>query len=910
MMRACGLLLLAIGCAQDPCSGDSGTCLVLDVTSQVEPLDELGVALTGAVQFARQAPLSSLPVLVALHLPDVSGALHIDGTGYRGGVALASAALDVQLMPGEHLRRALKLGAGSGDDLANPDLVTGADLAPASPDLASPDLAPSADLAPPRDLEPPPDLLIPAVASCADGVANQDESDVDCGGSCAAKCVAGQKCGGNSDCGTGSCQASRCVLALCVGGASFADKHDYSAINGTNDFAFGDLNGDGYIDIVADNYDGDGLSVLLNNGDGTFADHKDYLTGAGTHPGVSIGDLDGDGILDVVAPVTGDEVLTFIGNGDGTLTQGDSVQFADQTGTVAIIDLNGDGVNDLVAANGQQAVGTDPNQLYVRLGLGSNTYGNRAGYGVSGDSGRMVVADVSGDGKPDLIVNDTFTNDVGVLLNAGAGTFGMVHNYGVDTEPAGLAVADVSGDGKPDLVVSTFVSNTVGVLVNQGGGAFAGNQDLSNGSPGTAVNGLVATDFNGDALPDIAFTAINANALRVLVNQGGGGTSFTTDHDYTTGGQPYSVHAADVNGDGLTDLVTADNVGSVSVFLHTGPSPFASPSPIPAGAPTSWVAAGDLDGDGKPDLVASTGFVTVMLNQGGGSFGPLANFMAGPSPAGVALVDLDGDGKLDVAAANSGNGTVSVLLNDGGGALHAARSFSTGAGASAVVAGDFNGDGWPDLAVANPDDNSVSVLINLGRWHAGGGLAPATRIPISGAPSSLAVADFDGNGRADLAVAARGGIISVLSSLGDGTFASPVPYAGGTAPSGLTAGDFDGDHKPDLAVANAAGIGILFNVGDGSFFKRIDHGLAEAPTMVVTADFDGDGRPDVGAAGPTRVSVLRSLGLKAFADPAYYLMDPGTSSVAAADFSGDGRIDLVSSNSNDSQLRLRFGQCW
>src|SRR5437879_9667242 len=230
-------------------------------------------------------------------------------------------------------------------------------------------------------------------------------------------------------------------------------------------------------------------------------------------------------------------------------------------------------------------------------------------------------------------------------------------------------------------------------------------------------------------------------------------------------------------------------------------------------------AVGNFNGDGKADLVvanSSSDSVAVLLGEGDGEFLSAVEYGSGSYPFFVAVGDFNGDGKSDFAVANRGqtdittfaftNGSISVLLGKGDGTFQAAVHYGAGADPQSIAVGDFNGDGRPDLAVANNGSTNVSVLLGNGD----GTFENAFGYGAGTGPGSVAVGDFNGDGKPDLAVANIGsmrdnhtdGNVSVLLGNGDGTFRSAVNYGAGSVPRSVTVSDFNGDGKLDLAVAN------------------------------------------------------------------------------------------------------------
>jgi len=326
----------------------------------------------------------------------------------------------------------------------------------------------------------------------------------------------------------------------------------------------------------------------------------------------------------------------------------------------------------------------------------------------------VALADVNGDGKPDLVVANYGSNSVSVLLGNGDGTFQSQATLATGTHPASVAIADLSGDGKADLVICDYGDNNVSVLLGNGNGTFQGRTTFATGSLPTAV---AVADLNGDGKPDLVVANLGSDNLSVLLGNGDG--TFQGQTTFATGTTPRSVAVADFNSDNKPDLVVANiNSHDVSVLLGNGDGTFQRQTTFATGSLPWSVAVADVNGDGKPDLVVANanvlGTVSVLLGNGDGTFQRQTTFAAGSLPTTVAAVDINGDGKPDLIVTSEGYYNVGVLLGNGDGNLRGNTTFATGSYPTAVAVADISGDGRPDLVVANYNSDTVSVLLNAG----------------------------------------------------------------------------------------------------------------------------------------------------------------------------------------------------
>src|ERR1039457_375808 len=383
--------------------------------------------------------------------------------------------------------------------------------------------------------------------------------------------------------------------------------------------------------------------------------------------------------------------------------------------------------------------------LLVLPSLAAQTpnFASRRDYYLGGFPQVVALGDFNGDGILDFV-----TEQERVYFGNGDGTFRQGPT-GWGGRQIGIALADFDGDGKLDLAWVDGVGAYVAIAFGNGDGSFAAPVFLPLNFAGGAV---AVADLNGDGKPDIVVGTATAtgfgDGLSVILNLGNRNFGNPTVHLSTQ--EIYAVAIADLNRDGLIDVVTAGGwlyyTPSVTVFLATGGGAFGTPQSIPYPNGTFAVAVGDVNQDGYPDLVvatANTVEIALLLNKGNGTF-VAGRTYTGAGEVGLVLAPLRKPGLLDLVAAGFGSGMVSVLLNQGKGiyqdGLHLPYPSGTGPPATA----DFNGDGHPDVAITT--GSGVSILLGTGKpaspFTAGASISLAAYQTITG--------DFNGDGHQDL----------------------------------------------------------------------------------------------------------------------------------------------------------------
>ncbi len=636
--------------------------------------------------------------------------------------------------------------------------------------------------------------------------------------------------------------------------------------NCNNNFVVGDVNGDGNSDIVEADQSGGTVSitVFLSNGDGTFTATAASPFVAST-TGITGGTLVTDatsGFLDIVLvddscdwATCPSNIITVPGNGDGTfaaaLTPVPLVPSGTSDGggrNVLITDFDGDGLIDVaendysngelnvyLSSTGYMGVAT-PTPDGVEDGYYfSMTFGS-----LTGSSGLPAIVSVFGDYDTVAVYNNT------------AGTFSEAVYYPVAvtasstpyTFPVSATIADVNGDGNGDVVVTNDDTSDITILLGNGSGGLA----LT--SVGYAVGGYpfgaaIVEDLNGDGLPDILVADDNQSLVWMA---GFGDGTFQAARDYytpvaeNTYSYGYSIASGDFNGDGFTDLVVSnlDDGAGLTVFLS------------------------NPDGSLQPGV-----------NYGATGYFPYA-----------AVADFNGDGNLDIAA-SSFDGFVQIFTGTGTGTFVQGPTYETGGEAEGIVAAAFNSPapagtgvaGFNDLAVASYNSN-VYVLVNDGT----GGFMPAVAYSLTNGGEQIATGQLTAGGASpsgfnDLAVAENDGTqVGIYLGNGDGTFtAAPDASMGTSSPFGIAVADVSGDGIPDIvATDDNQNILVATGFGDGTFPNTL---ITLVSSTIVTNGI-ATGNP-------------------------YYNPDPWT--VQVTDVNGDGFADLVYTNENYSTVGVIFG---
>ena len=734
-------------------------------------------------------------------------------------------------------------------------------------------------------------------------------------------------------------------ICVCAGFQAFATTarfqtgKSYSAGITPQGVVIADFNKDGKQDVVVVSSYGTAQNIylLLGNGDGTLQPAS-VMSISGSLYAVAAGDFDGDGKLDLaVVDNAHSAVLILLGRGDGTFAQpttANTCLTGPQPVALAVGDLNGDGELDVVTANYGPSTTNGANSVTACLGNGAGGFSAANTVTAStlsvGNPNGVAIADVTGDGKPDIVVS-LWQNAYSILAGNGNGTFRSPNTQIIvapATNPYAVAVADLNGDGKPDLIFPN--SEGISVFFGNGNGTFP---------PETVYPGIgdavVVADMNGDGKPDIVTTDWYFGSVNVLTNLGG--TSFSAPLTYVSGTQPYALAVGDLNGDGHPDVVAANaglgggvEVGNITVMLGNGDSTLRGPLGFRSDRPGRLSSGGpvisaDFNGDGLPDAaVLNTGSssVTVFIADPVLGFKPgvtydTSNGTGANGDLDLAVGDVNGDGKLDIVTV--GFGGAHVLPGNGDGTFGTVSSVGNSVSGQQIVVADLDGDGNPDIAYTQEGGTANGIAVQYGDGK-GGFSSPLTYLA-AGMPTAIVATDVNGDGKVDL-ITANGGTgnvgsdtISVFFNQGNRQFSSLnqqfIGPLGAAARLHLVIADFDGSGSPDLAVVedgNGQGthsyLSVMLNNGAGAFTTVAQYSTGTALNEITTGDFDGDGNADLAVTSGPSAYVFPGHGGGNFGPPLVFAAGGGEQGIVAAQFNNGGIPDLAVVAAYDFSLSL------
>lgn len=604
----------------------------------------------------------------------------------------------------------------------------------------------------------------------------------------------------------------------------------FPTTNHPNALAVGDYDGDGHLDVVGSQNGLANLALLRGDGAGNLS--APITIGTDPYTGMVGGDFNGDHRPDIalLKHPSVDEVHVFTSRGavgfDGPFVT------ALSTPATSLLsgDFNGDGISDLLVLQGS---GVSP-----LLGTPYGVFSPQAAVPLASSPGSGVAARFNGDTHLDVALATTSFGSESIVTLLGNGAGGFAVGPPLPLEVQGLAAGDFDADGKTDLVGG---GGEIAMLAGDGNGGFSVVEELR-----LNFVGPVAVDINRDGVPDILARSSGAPPQIIRLRSARGKVQLppTYTHGFLGFDFPSGLTPADFNRDGFPDLALTDGRG-LKVLTSNSAGVLTLVTEISFTYGLGGSAAGDFDGDMKPDLAVANGHagaVTVFLGAGDGTFSSQTDFpIEGGFPGVVFAVDLTKDGVLDLVT--SGVNSIAVFMGNGDGTFDPPASYAAGASPLPAI-GDFDGDGVPDVVTSNTGSTDLSILLSDGS----GGFRSITFFPLpnDSSPGMLSVADFNGDAAADVAVATSFSGLVVLYGDGAGGLGPVSPHSlpGGGSPA---TGDWNRDGLTDLVIrASDRTVQFLSNLG--SSFAPGPIVFSDRVQRLAVADFQANGDLDIAVA--------------------------------------------------------------
>ena len=583
----------------------------------------------------------------------------------------------------------------------------------------------------------------------------------------------------------------------------------------SNGISTGDINKDGWTDIVMTNSKSDSVSVFLGYAYPVFiVDHTVQFPSEGRPYLVSIADFNGDSIWDLAVVDDKRHYLEILlGNGNGTFRL-QSLNVVCKYGdirTFAIGDFNNDNKSDVAVAC------SSSKSISILLGDGDGTFPRQISESTDIYAPEfIVVGDFNHDGALDLVLANQLYWSIGVFLGYGNGSLRepVFYQTPIQSAPVWIAVDDLNNDNIVDLAVADTDGHCIRIYFGIGDGTFTNLTVYSTGIRSTPCSVVIA-DFDEDNCRDVA--VLNCGAKNIAIFFGFGHGTFSAPVTYALKGNSAlsSMVIEDVNNDTILDIAVAsftDGNANIDVLYGLGRRRFLLPNTYSSSYHTDIVSmvVKDLNNDGRIDFVIIAwriDKIIIMSSDRVEPFGSSQTISMGNSsnPSIVAVSELNNDDQLDIAVVNSKTSDINILFGDGKGYFMNGMSYSTGVNAmpNSIVIGDVDGDKQNDILVTNSNRNEIGIFFSYGNGTFGE-IQTYETSPGS-EPSSISIADLDGDSLMDIVVANTGiSTVVIFYGTGNRTFLKRKSYSLGYnyRPISVVIGDVNNDGWLDIGVAN------------------------------------------------------------------------------------------------------------
>lgn len=720
-----------------------------------------------------------------------------------------------------------------------------------------------------------------------------------------------------------------------VGNLQFAAAVTVNTSSTPTSIRMGDINKNGFNDITVTNFNSNTVSVFNNRsypGNIIIEFKVDFPCSAGPTDHV-LSDISGDGRLDisVTANFSNNKVSVL----KNTSTPNE-ISFANKfdfvVGTnpygIASADIDQDGKNDLVVTNNSS------NTISILRNASNVTEINfdpKVDFPTGAYPALLSLGSLDGDIFPDIAVSNAFNgangNTVSVYQNLSApGRIRLTNKFDIPSgvNPIANVIADFDNDNKPDILNTNAISSSISIFRNADIIPSIKYFTPTNGIPGSSAL-IVGSGLNtSKELNVVYFGATKGNVVSKT------DTSLLVT---VPAGASFSNLLLSNIEDGL---VTQSNLKFNPTFTPLKPTinntTFNNRVALGAGANPTGSAMGDIDGDGRPELlVANFNANTISVYKNNSAIdtiilNPRMDYPTKANPQSIALGDLDGDGKLDVVIANKFSNTITIYKNASSAAvgirLDNKLDLATGSLPVSVAIGDLNNDGKQDILVANIGSNTLSIFPNISLV---GKITMGNKIDIStgnASPQFVAIDDLSGDNKLDIAVGLYNtnsvSVFKNISPLGMFVFGPPMNFNVGNNPYSIAIGDLDGDGKLDLITSNnnTANISALRNTSVSNlinFSQNQNFIVGPYPGIVKISDINGDNKPDVtitsafDGTGGNLISVLQNsstIGNINFVSRTDFATDRNPISHVSGDLNGDGLPDMVSINALSNSISI------